>query len=84
MPERLERIHYIVCMRISVPFWKNKSRKPLDGFIHFDTTATFFCSTANAQKFPLRADSLGLLVKREWSQFKLLLARPIFPPVYRQ
>ena len=52
MPERLERLHYIVCMRISVPFWKNKSRKPLDGFIHFDTTVKFFAAQRTLKNFP--------------------------------
>ena len=58
MPERLERIHYIISMRISAPFLKNKSREPLDGFIHFDIIVKFFCITANTQ-FPLLADSFG-------------------------
>ena len=44
MPERLERIHYIISMRISAPFLKNKSREPLDGFIHFDIIVKFFAS----------------------------------------
>ena len=52
MPEQLERIHYIVSKRISAPFLKNKSREPLDGFIHFDIIVKFFVPQRTLKNFP--------------------------------